>query len=227
MLMQYVAAGFGLAALILFGRWLLVRQSRDQAAFPAIGVSSCMVLAVAASFPIVDRATLEGRLSHAASTLIGIHVRVTCQTLTGSAVDMGRELGFVKWGADGVPEHKTLIKHDQCNDLSAYLDSSKEHPSAAQVLAVHVLSHESMHMSGTTTEAVAECHAMQHDAALAVDLGASPSAAHALAVRYWQTVYPNMADNYRSNDCGPGAGLDLHLPDAPWSPDSFPSPISP
>jgi hypothetical protein len=216
-LMQYVAAGFGLAALILFGRWVLVRQSRE-AAFPALGVSSCMVLAVAATFPIVDRVTLEGRLSHAASALIGISVRVNCQTLTGSAVDMGRELGYVKWGPDGVPEHNTLIKHDQCNDLDAYLDSSKEHPSAAQVLAVHVLAHESMHMSGTTTEAVAECHAMQHDAALAEDLGASPSAAHALAVRYWQTVYPEMPDTYVSNDCKPGGGLDLHLPDAPWSP---------
>jgi hypothetical protein len=215
--MQYAAAAFGVAALVVFGRWVLVTQSR-AAAFPAIGVTSCMVLAVAATFPIVDRVTLDGRLSRAASTLIGIHVQVNCQTLTASAVDMGRELGYVKWGRDGVPEHKTLIKHDQCNDLDAYLDSSKQNPSAAQVLAVHVLSHESMHMSGTTSEAVAECHAMQHDAALAQDLGASPSAAHALAVRYWQTVYPQMPDDYRSNDCGPGAGLDLHLASAPWSP---------
>ena len=77
---------------------------------------------------------------------------------------MGNELGFVKWGPDGIPERKTLIKHQQCNDLHSYLDSSKQHPSAAQILAVHVLTHESMHMSGIKVEYVAECdgHAARH-----------------------------------------------------------------
>ena len=89
---------------------------------------------------------------------------------------------------------------------------------AAQILAVHVLTHESMHMSGTTSEAVAECHAMQHDTAMAEDLGAPAAAAHALAVTYWHTVYPYMPDGYTSGDCKPGGALDLHLPDAPWAP---------
>ena len=110
-----------------------------------------------------------------------MHVEVDCQTLTGSALDMGRELGYVKWGPGGIPEHKTLIKHQQCNDLHSYLDSSKLHPIAAQILAVHVLTHESMHMSGITSEAIAECDAMQRDTTMAEDLGAPPAAAHALA----------------------------------------------
>jgi uncharacterized membrane protein len=215
--LEYVADGFGLAALALFARWLVVRRSRNWAAFPAIGVSSCVVLAVVATLPIVDRVTLESRLSHAASTLLGIHVEVRCQTLTGSALDMGRELGYVKWGPDGTPERRTLIKHDQCNDLDAYLNSNKERPTAAQIVAVHVLTHEAMHMSGITTEAVAECHAVQRDAALAKVLGASASAAHALAVSYWAVVYPNMPDDYRTGACGPGGDLDLHLPDPPWA----------
>jgi hypothetical protein len=216
--LEYVADGFALAALVLLCRWLLVRRSRNRAAFPAIGVSSCVVLAAVATFPIVDRATLESRLSHASSKLLGIHVQVRCQTLTGSALDMGRELGYVKWGPDGTPERKTLIKHDQCNDLDAYLDSNKQHPTAAQIVAVHVLTHESMHMSGITNEAVAECYAVQRDAALAGVLGASASAAHALAVSYWDVVYPNMPDNYRTGACRSGGQLDLQLPDPPWAP---------
>ena len=176
-----------------------------------------MVLAVVATFPVVDRVTLEGRLSHASSTLLGTQVEVDCQTLTGSALDMGNELGYVKWGPDGVPERRTLIKHQQCNDLHSYLNSSKQRPTAAQILAVHVLTHESMHMSGIKVEYVAECAAMQHDAAMAQDMGAKPAAAHALAVAYWLTVYPNMPDGYRSSDCRPGGSLDLHLPDAPWA----------
>lgn len=217
MVLEYIADAFALAALGLLARWLMVRGVREHAPFPAISISSCVVLAVVATFPVVDRVTLEGRLSHAASNLLGMHVEVDCQTLTGSALDMGRELGYVKWGPGGIPEHKTLIKHQQCNDLHAYLDSSKQRPNAAQILAVHVLTHESMHMSGITSESIAECDAMQHDTTMAEDMGATPAAAHALAVTYWLTVYPDMPDGYTSGDCRPGGSLDLHLPDAPWA----------
>lgn len=217
MVLEYVADAFALAALVVLVHWLISHGTREHAPFPAISISACVVLAVVATFPVVDRVTLESRLSHASSTLLGMHVEVDCQTLTGSALDMGRELGYVKWGPGGIPEHKTLIKHQQCNDLHSYLNSSKLHPSAAQILAVHVLTHESMHMSGITSEAVAECDAMQRDTTMAQDLGAPPAAAHALAVTYWLTVYPNMPDAYRSTDCRAGGAMDLHLPNAPWS----------
>jgi hypothetical protein len=215
--LQYVAAAFALAALALFVRWLQQRVVREHVPFPAISISSCVVLAVVATFPVVDRVTLESRLSHSSSTLLGMQVEVDCQTLTGSALDLGSELGYVKWGPDGIPERKTLIKHQQCNDLHSYLNSSKEHPTAAQILAVHVLTHESMHMSGIKVEYIAECDAMQHDTAMAEVMGAKPAAAHALAVTYWLTVYPNMPEGYRIGDCRPGGSLDLHLPDAPWA----------
>ena len=217
MVLEYIADAFALAALALLAYWFVQRGVREHAPFPAISISACVVLAVVATFPVVDRVTLESRLSHSSSTLLGMHVEVDCQTLTGSALDMGRELGYVKWGPGGIPEHKTVIKHQQCNDLHSYLDSSKQHPSAAEILAVHVLTHESMHMSGIKVEYVAECDAMQHDAAMAEVMGAKPAAAHALAVTYWLTVYPNMPDGYRSGDCRPGGSLDLHLPDAPWA----------
>ena len=217
MVLEYIADAFAIAALALLARWFMQRGVREHPPFPAISISSCVVLAVAATLPVVDRVTLESRLSHSASTLLGMHVEVDCQTLTGSALDMGRELGYVKWGPGGIPEHKTLIKHQQCNDLHSYLDSRQVRPTAAQILAVHVLTHESMHMSGITSESIAECDAMQHDTAMAEDLGAPAVAAHALAVSYWLTVYPYMPDDYRSSQCRPGGALDLHLPDAPWS----------
>ena len=85
--------------------------------------------------------------------LIGTQVSVHCQTAGEAFVDAGWELGFVKYDSEGVPEHKTLIKQGPCHDLRAYLHSSKAHPNANQILAVHILTHESMHMSGITTEA--------------------------------------------------------------------------
>jgi hypothetical protein len=209
-----VVAALGAAALLM--RWLLSTRAAGGA-FPAISVGSCAVLAVVATVPVVVRANLDARLGHAASKLVGVSVKVNCQTLTGSAVDMGNELGWVAWGPDGVPERKTLIKHQQCNDLQKYLDSNKRRPSDEQVQAVHVLTHESMHMAGNTSEAVAECYATQHDTEMAELLGASPADAHLLAVRYWRLFYPRMPDGYTTGDCRPGGTLDLHLPNAAWA----------
>ena len=207
-----VLAALGAAAIA--ARWFLRGGDRP---FPAISVGSCAVLAVVASLPVVVRLNLDARLSRDASVLIGRHVHVDCQTLTGSSLDLGAELGYVRWGSDGYPELKTVIKHRQCNDLQSYLNSDKRHPSAAEVLAVHVLTHESMHMAGNTSEAAAECYAMQHDAEMARIMGASAADAHALAVQYWRTIYPHMPPEYVSPACAAGGGLDLRLAGAPWA----------
>jgi hypothetical protein len=141
---------------------------------------------------------------------------VHCQSGGAALVDMGSELGYVKWGPDGTPEHSTLIKREQCQDLARYLSSGKRRPSESEVVAVHVLTHESMHMKGLKNEAEAECAAVQRDAETARLLGASPADAAHLARYYWLVVYPRMPDDYRTGECAPGARLDESLPDAPW-----------
>ena len=90
-------------------------------------------------------------------------------------------------------------------------------PSLDEVIAVHVLTHESMHMRGITGEAQAECAAVQRDAQTAWLLGANAADATALARSYWRLVCPRMPDDYRTVDCGASAALDEHLPDAPWN----------
>jgi hypothetical protein len=84
------------------------------------------------------------------------------------------------------------------------------------MIAVHVLTHEAMHMSGAADEAETECEAMQRDARMARLLGAALSDARYLASWYWQTVYPRMSPEYRSDECGPGQAFDAGLPDPPW-----------
>ncbi|MGI8708467.1 MAG: hypothetical protein ACR2LG_09745 [Actinomycetota bacterium] len=49
----------------------------------------------------------------------GVPVEVECQGFGGAFVDAGAEFGYVAFGPDGVPERKTLIKREQCRDLSA------------------------------------------------------------------------------------------------------------
>ena len=156
---------------------------------------------------------LEQRLAHAAADLVGTSVTVHCQSVGGAMTDAGAELGYVRWTADGVPEHATTIKYEQCRDLRAYVDHHGRHPTPDQVIAVHVLTHESMHMRGETGEAKAECQAVQRDARMARDLGASSADAAAMAAAYWQVDYPRMPDDYRSTECHPGGAMDERLPD--------------
>ena len=117
---------------------------------------------------------LESRLSDVATTLVGVPATVHCQSAGKEFVDAGAELGYVRYGPDGVPERETLIKRGPCKALASYLGSDRESPDRDQIVAVHILSHEARHMAGTTDESQAECEAMQRDAHTAQLLGATP-----------------------------------------------------
>lgn len=184
--------------------------------FPWVTVALLLALGAGAAIPEVLRASQERRLGTAASVLAGARVAVRCQSFGGAFVDAGPELGYVRWRADGSPEPWTLIKRDQCRHLAAYARSDRRRPTRDQVVAVHVLTHEAMHLSGRLAEAVAECAAVQRDAQTARLLGARPADAAELAAAYWRNIYPLMPDSYRSGECRPGGAMDERLPDAPW-----------
>lgn len=207
-------------ALVVVLRWALNRRDslgRDRR-FPWASVVLLVVLAVGTATLQLRHEGVERRLSKVAGGLDGVAVTVRCQSLGKEMVDLGSELGYVRWGPDGVPERRTLIKRAQCADLASYLSSPHGTPSSGQVLAVHVLTHEAMHMAGLTGEAQAECAAVQRDAETARRLGANAVEARALSVGYWTTTYPRMPEDYRSADCARGGSLDEGLPDAPWLP---------
>jgi membrane protein implicated in regulation of membrane protease activity len=214
----WIAAALAVAAAFVALRWWTRRYDALGRArrFPVISVVGLAVLAIAAATPAYLRHREEDRLSSVASQLVGQHVTVHCQTFGQVFFQVGGELGFVKYGPDAVPEHHTTIMHGPCGALRSYLGSNKRHPSADEVVAVHVLTHESMHMRGITNEADAECAAVQRDETTAELLGADPASARLLARLYWLTDYPRMPANYTSPDCVPGGALDEHLPTAPW-----------
>jgi hypothetical protein len=214
----WVSAVLLVLALGLTVRWSLTRFDAlgRRRGFPLISVMLCLIAGGGAAVPVGLQVRTERRLNAAASAVAGIKVTVHCQTVSEATFDLGPELGYVKFGADGVPERHTIIKWKPCRDLVSWMGSDRKRPSRDQVIAVHVLTHEAMHMAGATDEAITECRAMQRDAAMARQLGADPASAKALAVRYWQRVYPDMPDAYRSSDCRRGGELDERLPDPPW-----------
>lgn len=217
-MLTWLAVALGTGAAVVAIGWALRRTDElgRPRRFPWVTVALLLALGAGAAVPAVLRASQERRLGTAASVLAGARVAVRCQSFGGAFVDAGPELGYVRWRADGSPEPWTLIKRDQCRHLAAYARSDKRRPTRDQVVAVHVLTHEAMHLSGRLAEAVAECAAVQRDAQTARLLGARPADAAELVAAYWRNIYPLMPDSYRSGECRPGGALDERLPDAPW-----------
>ena len=217
MLTWFAVALAGGAVAVAVGWW---RRRADELGrprrFPWVSVVVLSALAVATAVPGVARAAQERRLGAAASVLAGAPVAVRCQSLGQAVLDGGPELGYVRWRADGTPEPWALIKRDQCHHLAAYVRSDKHEPTRDQVVAVHVLTHEAMHLAGRLGEAGAECAAVQRDAHTARLLGAGPADAAGLAASYWRDVYPLMPGPYRSEDCRAGGPMDEGTADAPW-----------
>jgi hypothetical protein len=217
--LAWLGVALAVVAAALSVRWAVVRidaLGRVQP-FPVVSVGLSATAALACAVPVLLHARLEHRLATAASVVAGRPVGVHCETLGQSWLSAHAELGYVELGPDGRPERRTVIALQACDDLSAWLHSDRRTPGRDQVIAVHVITHEAMHMAGEVDEAKAECLALQRDAQLARALGDTPEQARALARTYWREIYPQMPDGYRSSDCGPGGALDEHLPDAPWS----------
>ena len=206
MLLTLGLIGSLVLAAVIVARWLNRRVDwlGRIAPFPRISVGLSLGLALCFAVPMAVEAWVEHQLEGAASHIAGGPVQVSCQSLGQAFVDLG-------------PERSTLIKFRPCGNLRAWLGSTKVNPSLDQVIAVHVVTHETMHMVGLTNEAHAECAAVQRDAAMAEALGASPAEARDLALRYWTEVYPRMPDEYVGG-CGAGGTYDEQLPDAPWTP---------
>ncbi len=215
-LVSLAAAVAGAGAVV---RWLLRRVDRlgRVRPFPVISVLLAGLVSLGCAVPVLLHARLERRLAAVSSRLVGARVSVHCQTLGQAWTDAHTELGYVPTGPDGRPAHQTVIARDTCSDLNDWLGSSRRDPSRDQIISVHVLTHEAMHMAGTISEAKAECLAVQRDAWMAQALGASHEQAVRLARSYWRQVYPQLSDDYRTTDCGAGKALDQHLPDPPWT----------
>lgn len=150
----------------------------------------------------------QGRLSEVTREVAGrddVHVR--CQRM-GAAMFYARAYdGFVEYAADGSLPRESFLTWETCRDLHGWVGSGRA-PTRDEVVAVHVLAHEAMHLTGETDEARTECRALQRDAAVARLLGATPAQAEALATRYWTEVYPQVPPAYRSSECAPGQAWD-------------------
>ena len=219
-MLRYVATALLVLAGVVVLRWWRHRTDAlgRRQPFPVVSVALCVVLAGASAWPVAVDALTERRLSAVGSQVAGVPMEVHCQSFGEASVEVSSHLGEVAYGPDGRPGRRAVLAWGQCRLLRTWAGDRGHDASLEQVVAVHVLTHEAVHVAGHTDEARTECLAVQRDAATARLLGADDDVARALAVRYWHEVYPRVRPGYRSAACGPGGAMDEGSPDAPWRP---------
>lgn len=123
-------------------------------------------------------------------------------------------------GAFALPLTGTVhLQQTQCAALSRLIADRWQPAGGADredlAFAVGTLSHEVQHIvAPTSDEAGTECAAVQHNAEVARELGATPAYARQLAQFYWEELYPEEGSDYRSDGCRDGGALDL-APETP------------
>lgn len=87
---------------------------------------------------------------------------------------------------------------------------------ASRLTAVHVLSHESVHLRGFYDEAITDCAAVQITAWVAMALGADEGFSRSLAREYWTDFHLPRTGAYQSVSCHDGGSLDLFPDRSGW-----------
>lgn len=200
------------AGMTLIG-WLLFRHLTGRRA-PYLIAMLCLLVACGVVVEVQHR-RMEARYTAAVKDLLGRKdTFVVCERLSGALVNVWNRAGYVKWTPDGSKPSRADLTWGTCRDLRSW-DPDTD-PTSEQVVALHVLTHEAMHLDGHYGEAEAECEAMQHDAAMAHLLGASPATGQHLAETYYRDMYPRMREGYTSGDCRKGGDLDATPGDGIW-----------
>jgi hypothetical protein len=205
-------------ALAAWAGWLLFRGIVRRKV-PWIGLAVIAVPMIV--FGVTERQWISAEHAFTAASRVvapsapGVH----CQRLGETFTYAGAELGHVEWDEDGVTTAPALISYETCQRLTAYWRSNaaeKAAPPLEQVVAVHVLTHESVHLAGDHKEASTECTAMQRDTDVAQALGASPESARRLAETYAAQVYPRMPSGYTNANCVKDGSMDATPGDGIW-----------
>ncbi len=212
-----------LAVLVLYLRqWLIPHPDHlpIHRRFPKLEVGVCLLVAGLSYLPSWQADRAADRAGKAASKVVGEKVEFVCGSQLNTFFDRGTDMawGYVKWTEEG-PAKSSKLRHETCKGLREFFDDPTQWRSISndRLFAVHIITHETMHMAGEMSEAVTECQAVQRDALMAQALGASAEQARDMALAYYIEIYPNLRQDYYSDECKQGGKLDENLPTSPWN----------
>lgn len=192
-------AVIGVALVIIYLAWIKPRYMRS-----AVPKKPLIVLAVI--FVLLGASEgrwqyLQWRGSEAVKEVSGNPNGVLeCQRFLPSLFDM--DSAALGGKVTSIEPNVAILKNRQCNALFDWVQSgSGDTMTMSQIIAVHVLSHESVHVSGQFSESIAECTSMQRDPIAARSLGASDEAGELIQSEYFANIHPQLGESYKLDGC--------------------------
>lgn len=178
-----------------------------------------LALAIGCAWPPLQHWRLERLLSATATTLAeGRQADVHCNSLFDTLFDTEMLAGgHVQFGSG-----KIVLQPQGCSAIKGYL-RHPERASREELWSLGLITHESMHVLGTTNEKQTECRAVQRNYRAAKLLGVPDAVAKRNALDYYREIYQArrnfgpMQAMYYSPECAPGRELDERLADSTWA----------
>ena len=202
--------------LSLFFCWLIYRELRSPAEGskgPVKGyILTLSILAIACAWPAIKTYRLEAFLSEKASIIAERpNIKVKCNSIFGSIFNgqgLDNNLGTAR-----ISQGEIFFENNWCSNFQKYL-SNPEHPSKEELIAMHVFTHEVMHVRGEKNEKKTDCQAIQRNHHVGELLGIDPNTARRNAKKYYNTYYKQHP--YHSKHCVRKGKFDERLDDPIW-----------
>jgi len=140
----------------------------------------------------------EARYAAVAAAVVGHPVGVSCPDTFERLTSVSSEAGYVRFGANGVPEPHTYLAPATCDGLREF---TKSHRLTFQTAwAVQTLAHEAFHLRGVIDEAETECDGLRWTPFVAEQLGATPAQARGV-LHIALSAVDDLPAEYQSPGC--------------------------
>ncbi len=206
-----------LISLSVFFCWLIVREIRNPLGkFDSFSIGYILILAAlagASAYPPYKTWRLETMLSEKASIIAERpNVKVRCNSMFESLFSGSVAVRSVA-GTAYIDTGEIFFESGWCKKFMAYLDNPRD-PDYEILFAMHVFTHEVMHIRGERNEQKTDCQAIQRNHLVGDLLGIDREVSMKNAKNYYSNFYPRHPYFHRS--CKPGGKLDEKLPDSIW-----------
>ena len=201
-----VAALLAAWSLVAWYRVITRYDSIDGRGFRAVVAGVISIVAFAAGYFEVAHHLRQQLATEALGVLSDVEgVSANCERFSEELFNLSQYQGYVYYDGSNVAH----LRRNVCHDLWDYAHGGHANPTEGQILAVHIVGHETMHINDIRGEAVAECTAAQLNHLIAQELGATPDEARDLQRRYFEEFYPRQHPKYISGTCAEGGELDI------------------
>lgn len=186
------------AILVIVAVWIVIAGLKNSKRVSFFVIFLLLAPAGASAYFEYKWVETQTNISAAVKTISGLKgAELKCQRMSEGFFDVWAHTQTLDEGALTVG-----LKYNTCASLiSWYNGDTKSSPTPEQITAVHLLTHETIRITGQTDLNLQECLAMKNDAAMALALGATANQANYLAIYYKQNIHPVEAKKLQEVYC--------------------------